>query len=79
MVSVDPAKSMPMLFQQWEGSGDQCGGEIYFAYSYTDQCNRTKVDTQFVQINPLPEPYFVNPPANMTVMKIGLPPYQRFG
>ncbi|MFN8320900.1 MAG: gliding motility-associated C-terminal domain-containing protein [Saprospiraceae bacterium] len=49
------------------GSGDQCGGEIYFAYSYTDQCNRTKVDTQFVQINPIPEPYFVNPPANMTV------------
>lgn len=49
------------------GTGDQCGGEIYFAYSYTDVCNRTKVDTQFVDINPIPEPYFVNPPANITV------------
>lgn len=49
------------------GSGDQCGGEIYFAYTYTDLCNRTKVDTQFVEINPIPEPYFVNPPANITV------------
>lgn len=49
------------------GTGDQCGGTIFFAYSYTDQCNRSKVDTQFVEINPIPEPVFLNPPANVTV------------
>ncbi|MBL0082093.1 MAG: hypothetical protein IPP37_06510 [Saprospiraceae bacterium] len=42
------------------GTGDQCGGTIFFAYSYTDQCNRSKVDTQFVEINPIPEPVFPN-------------------
>ncbi len=49
------------------GSGDQCGGTKFFAWSYTDLCMRTKVDTQFITIDPIPIPSFVNPPANITV------------
>ncbi|MBK8701336.1 MAG: hypothetical protein IPN29_18040 [Saprospiraceae bacterium] len=49
------------------GFGDECGGQKIFAWTYTDLCGRTKVDTQFVEITPIPEPYFVNPPADVTV------------
>jgi hypothetical protein len=49
------------------GFGDQCGGTKYFAWTFTDVCGRTKVDTQFITINPIPQANFINPPGNTTV------------
>lgn len=49
------------------GSATICGGIISYTWTYTDQCNRTIIHTQNVTVEPLPQAYFINPPADITV------------
>ena len=68
-----PCQIQSVITPTTVGTGDQCGGVKKFAWTYTDLCGRTKVDTQVVTINPIPEAHFVNPPANITVSCDNIP------
>ena len=50
------------------GSLDNCtGGSITRTWEYSDSCGNTASHTQTITLNPIPEPSFINPPADMTV------------
>ncbi|MEM1323903.1 MAG: hypothetical protein AAGG75_26825, partial [Bacteroidota bacterium] len=49
------------------GTGDACGGQINYTWTFTDPCGNTLNHTQTVTIEPAPLPAFVNPPGDITV------------
>jgi hypothetical protein len=55
------------------GSADMCGGTIHFVYTFTDACNRSVTHIRRVSVIPAAEPYFVNPPADVTVDNQNIP------
>lgn len=49
------------------GTYDECGGSINFTWTITDECGTTLSFTQFVEINPAPDPIWLNPPPDITI------------
>ncbi|MEO1624259.1 MAG: hypothetical protein AAFV25_03810, partial [Bacteroidota bacterium] len=55
------------------GSGDQCGGQVSFTWTFTDQCNNTITHVQNITIDPAPAPVFLNPPPDLQVSCDNIP------
>ncbi len=49
------------------GNFDFCGGNITYTWTFTDDCNRTISHSQTITVEPAPDPYFVDPPADLTI------------
>ena len=59
------------------GMATICGGTITYTWDFTDQCNNTITHVQNIEVTPIEEPAFVNPPADVTIAcneLAGLPP-----
>jgi len=55
------------------GSADDCGGTLYFVYSFTDVCGKVFSNVVEVTITPAPEAVFIDPPADITVDFANIP------
>ena len=49
------------------GSYNSCGGNITYTWTFTDDCNRTISHSQVLTVEPAADPYFVDPPADVTI------------
>lgn len=56
------------------GSSDVCGGEITYAWQFTDDCGRILEHQQIITVEPASEPAFINPPADVTIGCDEIPP-----
>lgn len=56
-----------MVSPTLSGTGNVCGGDLAYTWTFTDVCNRTITHVQNITITPATPPAFVNPPADMTV------------
>ena len=70
----------PCLFQgsvspTLSGSTAACGGQLMFTWTLTNSCNVTITHIQTVTVEPGAPPYFVNPPADITVTCDAIPSF----
>ena len=49
------------------GSYDECGGQIVYNWSFTDQCGTTITHSQMITVEPASEPEWVNPPESTSI------------
>ncbi|MEM9546858.1 MAG: T9SS type A sorting domain-containing protein [Bacteroidota bacterium] len=49
------------------GMSDICGGTVTYSWEYTDVCGQTILHVQTVTIEPISEPSFIDPPADITI------------
>jgi len=49
------------------GFYDDCGGDITYTWTFTDDCNRTIAHSQMIMVNPATDPMFIDPPADVTL------------
>ncbi|MCB0685397.1 MAG: lamin tail domain-containing protein [Saprospiraceae bacterium] len=49
------------------GAYSQCGGEIAYLWTYTDECGRTAATKQEIIVAPIPQAEFMNVPEDVTV------------
>ncbi len=64
--------SEPCLFEgfvlpQVTENYDSCGGEIIYVWEYSDQCGNELYHTQILEILPLEDPEFIDPPDDITL------------
>nr|MBS0037115.1 gliding motility-associated C-terminal domain-containing protein [Saprospiraceae bacterium] len=48
-----------------EGEIDICGGDIIYTWTFTDPCGNEITHTQTIEIDPLPQAEFVDPPEDL--------------
>ncbi|MDF1694995.1 MAG: gliding motility-associated C-terminal domain-containing protein [Saprospiraceae bacterium] len=53
--------------------GDICGGDVISIWEFTDECGVVLSHTQTIIIEPLAEPDFIDPPADVTVSCANVP------
>jgi len=56
-----------------DGSVDLCGGSLTYTWDYTDSCGNSIAHSQTITVDPVPEPDWVDPPANETLTCDDLP------
>ncbi len=49
------------------GSYNECGGNITYTWTFTDDCNRTITHSQNITVEPAPDPFFVDLPPDITI------------
>ncbi len=49
------------------GFFDECGGDITYSWTFTDECNRSISHSQSITVNPAADPMFIDPPADITL------------
>lgn len=49
------------------GFYNECGGDITYSWTFTDECNRTITHSQMITVNPADDPQFVDLPADITL------------
>lgn len=49
------------------GFYNECGGDITYSWTFTDECNRSISHSQSIVINPAADPVFVDVPADITL------------
>jgi len=50
-----------------DGVVDACGGTLIYTWTFTDNCDRVITHEQTIEVEPSPEPEWVNPPAGITL------------
>jgi hypothetical protein len=50
-----------------DGPLDECGNDVVYTWTFTDDCDRTITHMQTVTVEPIEEAAFVNPPADVTI------------
>src|SRR6056297_2458931 len=56
-----------------DGSVDLCGGSVTYSWDFTDGCGNSISHTQTITVDPVPEPDWVDPPANENLTCNDLP------
>jgi len=56
-----------------DGSVDLCGGSVTYSWDFTDACGNSISHTQTITVDPVPEPDWVDPPANENLTCNDLP------
>jgi len=59
-----------------DGSVDLCGGSVTYTWDFTDLCGNSISHAQTITVDPVPEPDWIDPPANenLTCDALPLPP-----
>ena len=56
-----------------DGTVDLCGGSVTYTWDFTDVCGNSITHTQTITVEPVPEPDWIDPPANETLTCDDLP------
>ncbi|MCE7924444.1 MAG: T9SS C-terminal target domain-containing protein, partial [Haliscomenobacteraceae bacterium CHB4] len=59
---------------QIAGSHNECGGSYSESWTFTDECGRATLHFRIISVNPAPAPAFVDPPGDITISCIQVPP-----
>ncbi len=49
------------------GFYNECGGDITYTWTFTDDCNRTIAHSQSITVNPAQDPMFIDTPTDITL------------
>lgn len=74
VVNTDPACPVnQMVAPSVTGNASLCGGVLIYNWIFTASCGTIISHTQTVTVAPAPQPFFINPPADITVTHDSIP------